>query len=557
MKYLIVISHLLFTLFVLGQKSDIIIEVSETDIAVGQNITISITTSLSGNIEFKFPSNFQKGYAQMEGMSQEYSNGLSKTIYYKTQNGFFTEKGKYVIGPAVVKSKGKLYKSNRVKINVRKSNKTIPKSNDFNRKLKTIKTLHGEINVSEEEIYEGESFHLNAKVYSKYAFSKYGYTPYEITGKYDNFELENTSPLALAEEQIGGERFYTLTLDNRLVFPLKSGTYVVNPFEFDIVDNRIYRVNADKKVVTVQKLPTKNRPDSFIGLVGDYDFNVTLSNNEADLNEVITLQISINGMGNFHNTITPSLNLPEELELYADPVETKDYEITESGFGGALNFTYPLKVVKKRQTKLPEIALSYFSPKENKYITYTSAPFSINENSDSTDVELGSNQQQQQSIKKEEPNRNNKVITSDDYYWIPYLFISMIGLGALLLFWLYLKRRGSKNNVQDIQPSIKDIKAELNKIEQLSDSNTILSKMEECLSQTCSLLIGTSVLKVSRNEIYVLLIDKLESDELYRLKELYRQLDVFRFSKETSNLTLNDIKIEFKDLVLLILSKKT
>lgn len=552
-----VISNLFFALFLLGQKSDIIIEVSETDITVGQNITISITTSLGGNIEFKFPSNFQKGYAQMEGMSQEYRNGQSKTIYYKTQNGFFTEKGKYIIGPALVKSKGKLYKSNRVKVNVKKSNKTIPKSNDFNRKLKTIKTLYGETNVSNEEIYEGEPFHLNAKVYSKYAFSKYGYTPYEISGKYENFELKNTSPLALAEEQVGGERFYTLTLDERVVFPLKSGTYVVDPFEFDIVDNKIYRVNADKKVITVQKLPTKNRPDSFIGLVGEYDFNVTLSNNEAKLNEVITLQISINGTGNFHHSIIPSLNLPEELELYADPVETKDYEITERGFEGILNYTYPLKVVKKTPAKLPEIVLSYFSSEKEKYETYTSAPFTINEAFGSTDVELALSQNQEKLSKNEETNlgKGTEVISSENYNWIPYLLILLIGLGGMILLWLYLKRRNGKSKKQEAHPSKKDIKEALNEIEQLSDSQILLSNMEECLSQTCSLLIGTNVLNLSRNEIYVLLIDKIGANELHRLKELYQQLDLFRFSKETSNLSLFEIKIEFKDLVLLILSK--
>ena len=39
------------------------------------------------------------------------------------------------------------------------------------------------------------------KIYSKYPFSKYGYTPYEVSGKHDDFEIKNKSPLALAEEK--------------------------------------------------------------------------------------------------------------------------------------------------------------------------------------------------------------------------------------------------------------------------------------------------------------------------------------------------------------------
>ena len=419
MKYFIVISQLLFAIFVIGQKSDVFIEVSETDIVVGQNITISITSSLNGKIEFEFPSNFQKGYTQMEGMSQEYKNGVSKTIYYKTQNGFFTEKGKYVIGPAVVKSKGKIYKSNRVKVNVKKSDKTIPKSNEFNRKLKTIKTVYGETNVSNQEIYEGEPVNLNAKIYSKYPFSKYGYTPYEVSGKYDDFEIINRSPLALAEEKIEGESFYTLTLDNRVVFPLKSGNLVINPFEFDIVDSRIYLVNSDKKIITVRKLPNKNRPDDFIGLVGDFEFEVALSNNEADVNEVITLQIRIDGSGNLHHAVIPDLSLPEELELYADPVEKKDYEITTKGFQGVLKYTYPLKVLKKNSTKIPAISISYFNPIEKEYLTYTSDSLPINENTDTTDIEMTQNAVPAEKVKEEaHVNQRNEEIEAKNANWI-------------------------------------------------------------------------------------------------------------------------------------------
>ena len=238
MKYIILISYLCFALLMFGQKADILIEVSETEVSVGQNISISITTSLNGNIEFQFPNHFQKGYAQMEGMSQEYINGKSKTVYYKNQNGYFTEKGKYAIGPATIKSNGKIYRSNKVKVVVKESNKSIPKKNDFNRNLKTIKTFYGEINVSKDEIYEGESIHLNAKVYSKYAFSKYGYTPYRVDGKHDVHEIQNTNPLALVEEQIGGESYYVLELDNRVFFPVKPGSYRVEPFGVDIVDRR-------------------------------------------------------------------------------------------------------------------------------------------------------------------------------------------------------------------------------------------------------------------------------------------------------------------------------
>lgn len=565
MKYIALISHLCFALLLFGQKADILIEVSETEVPVGQNISISITTSLNGNIEFQFPNHFQKGYAQMEGMSQEYINGKSKTVYYKNQNGYFTEKGTYLIGPATIKSNGKIYRSNKVKVVVKKSNKSIPKKNDFNRDLKTIKTFYGEINVSKDEIYEGESVHLNAKVYSKYAFSKYGYTPYSVDGKYDEYEIQSTNPLALVEEQIGGESYYALELDNRVFFPVKSGTYRVEPFGVDIVDRRIYRVNADKKNIAVKPLPSKNRPVSFNGLVGDFTFEAELSNNEAALNEVITLQLTITGEGNLHHAIAPVLSLPTEVELYADPVETKGYEIGTNGFTGALNYTYPLKVVKMSRAELPKIEFSYFNPKKKKYITHTSKSFLINDHTDTTDIELiqpPAEEDQSSLIVKGEnrsPANGSKKSSGRNRKWILYTLLFMTVIGGLLALWLFIWFRASKNEKVQAIPTSKDIEALLKEIDQYnitSDSNVLLSKMEECLSAACCSLLRTDLLNVSRNEMFVLLIDKMDKESLSGLKNLFKELDMVRFSKQSTEVAIKDLKLEFNDLIKKILLKR-
>ena len=67
-KFIFLISIIL-SCVVCGQNPSITIEVSDTDVEVGQNVTISITSNTGGNIDFQFPKNFQKGYAQMEGIS--------------------------------------------------------------------------------------------------------------------------------------------------------------------------------------------------------------------------------------------------------------------------------------------------------------------------------------------------------------------------------------------------------------------------------------------------------------------------------------------------------
>lgn len=570
MKHLIVFAHIIIGFTVFSQKSSIKIEVSETEPLVGQNITISITTSLDGKVEFQLPKNFQKGYAQMEGMSQEYNNGVSKTIYYKTQNGFFTEKGNYIIGPAIIRSKNKVFKSNKVKIAVKKSQKAVPKSKRFNQNLKTIKTIYGETNISKNRIYEGEAVHLNAKVYSQYSYSKYGYTPFNVLGKHDNYELKSKGPLALVEESVGGELYYTIELDGRVIFPIKSGKYIVEPFEMAIIESSIYRLNSDQKTFTVLKLPSKNRPSSFLGLVGDFDFDVKLSSSEAEINEVITLQISIDGRGNFQHAVSPTLILPEEVELYADPVEIKNYKLSKSGFEGQLTYTYPLKVVKKMRVRIPEIELSYFDAENKKYVTYNSGSFEINKKLDSTEFaivgdKLIDNQLNDKGKLKTTENvvRTNKKHSDNQRSRkrsIIFISLSAIALCLVALLWMFFKRKENRQerSVSHV-PSSKEIAFLLNEIDELPDSvapSLVLMKMEECLSKACSFIIGADRMDLSRNELFVLLVDKLNKDELIRLKRIFTQIDTVRYSKDSSSFTENDIKSDLKSMVNEILTNK-
>ena len=79
-------------------------------------------------------------------------------------------------------------------------------------------------------------------------------------------------------------------------------------------------------------------------------------------------------------------------------------------------------------------------------------------------------------------------------------------------------------------------------------SDLLLVKMEECLSSFCSFYIGTDRIHVSRNELYVLLLEYLNHEHIAELKDLFNRIDVLRYGKEISEITQNDIKTDFKRL---------
>ncbi|MDO7613740.1 MAG: hypothetical protein MUQ75_05820, partial [Crocinitomicaceae bacterium] len=77
-----------------------------------------------------------------------------------------------------------------------------------------------------------------------------------------------------------------------------------------------------------------------------------------------------------------------------------------------------------------------------------------------------------------------------------------------------------------------------------------------CLSAVCCYLLKTDLLSVSRNEMFVLLIDKLDKENLKGLKNLFKELDMVRFSKQNTDLAIKDLKLEFNGLIKKILSKR-
>ncbi len=565
MKTVLTIFYLVFGLSVIAQKQYLKLEVSDTQPERGQNITISVTTSIQGEVEIKFPDEFQKGYSQMNGMRQEYVNGVSKTVYYKTLNGYFVEEGHFVIGPASIKSKSKSVKSNKVKVSVKKSSKSAPKQKNEYRDIKTIKRLFGETQMSKKLIYEGEALHLNSKVYSKYQFENLsGYVPYKLHGKFEEVEYNDKKPLALVEESYNGEVFYTLELDKKVVFPVKAGTYIIEPFHMNIMGNRIYNVSSEKMEITVLKLPLANRPQSFKGLVGDFDFKVKLSKEEAEENEVITLQVSVAGLGNLQHAVSPELNLPNELELYADPVETKKVEMSPEGYKGKVTYTYPLKILKKIKVEIPPVELSYFNPVSKKYVAFNSKPISINKAFDNpekilSDPEIIGNHLE--SKKKLIHPTTTRHISSKWYKNIGNsLWIVMIltVLGILFVTWYVLNRkRPNRELANELIPTKREINQSLKNMENTSfdDGDILIPKIEDCLMNICSFLLSTNSSSLSRNEMYALLMNKVDTEEFKHIEDFFQTVDSYRFGKDSLQITPNELKIQFNIKMTKLLSK--
>ena len=74
----------------------------------------------------------------------------------------------------------------------------------------------------------------------------------------------------------------------------------------------------------------------------------------------------------------------------------------------------------------------------------------------------------------------------------------------------------------------------------------VLSKMERCLLSYCSYVLAQDTLKLSRNEIYLLLGNYLSQESLQEVQILFSSLDSIRFGNNLSEVPFKALKINFK-----------
>jgi hypothetical protein len=330
--------------------------------------------------------------------------------------------------------------------------------------------------------------------------------------------------------------------------------------------NRIYNVSSEKMKITVLKLPLANRPQSFKGLVGDFDFEVELSKEEAEENEVITLQVSVDGLGNLQHAVSPKLNLPNELELYADPVETKKVEMSPDGYKGKVTYTYPLKILKKISVEIPPVELSYFNPVSKKYVAFNSKPISINKEYDNPEKTLadpkiiGNNLES----KKQIINPISKREISSQWYKnignALWLIMILTVLGILFVIWYVLiRKRPNREHTSQLIPTKREINQSLKNIANTSfdDGDVLIPKIEGCLMNICSLLLSTNSSSLSRKEMYVLLMNKVEMEEFKHIEDFFHTVDSYRFGKDSLQIPPNELKTQFNLKMTKILSNSS
>jgi len=554
MKVLLYISFFFWISWSLSQSPSVLLEVSNLQPKVGEYITVQMSSNISSNFELNFPDEFQSGMNVMSGMRQNIVNGSSSTIYHQTLTGFFMEPGSYTFGPVKVKSKKKSYTSNKLRVLVKGANQTQKKQQKIISPRTKRPAIFAETKPSKFKIYRGEAVYLQSSIFSKKEFSSIrNYNPYKIEVKYDEFKMNASKELDWIRVAIEGQEYLKLQFEENVIFLNEPGEATIQPFEMVLAGYGSYAVRSEAKKIEVLDLPLERQPLNFSGLVGDFQLKVSLSDSNANANDIVSLAIEINGRGNLHQMRMPELVLPNSLELYSDPITTDSYRLTKSGFKGNIIYTYPIRVLQDGYISISPVELSFFNPKNEGYKVLKSQNLELNTSGKITKStpDLAALQKE---VETESKAVSNNLKPSNEGFW-PNAYV-LCCLSVLLLLFLFLFRNKKKwfgpKHIKEQgfkPPKLNDVKNALEVAIEPSDAIESIALMEQCLFMYCSYVLSQDSIRLSRNEIYVLLSNHIDSENIEEIRHLFTVLDAYRYSKDTDSLSFEGLRDSFKKQV--------
>jgi hypothetical protein len=126
-------------------------------------------------------------------------------------------------------------------------------------------------------------------------------------------------------------------------------------------------VATDPLELDVLPLPREGRPDSFRDAIGQFEVSSTLSSRDLMVGEPITLNIAINGIGNFDRISPPDLPQWDDWRIYPPKVDFKPDGNTANS--GTKQFEYILIPQAETITEVPAIEVAWFDPALKAYAT--------------------------------------------------------------------------------------------------------------------------------------------------------------------------------------------
>lgn len=408
----------------------------------------------------------------------QFTNGVAVNQVGKEAILVADHEGSYTIGSAVISLGGKKYKTEPIKITVKRGLK--PKEPAGQRMDEAFISAE----LSNENPFINQEVILVIKMYSR---------DYGLFQRLRNFKEPDFSDVIAKfvnerpddiEKQvlINGRTYISRELARYILFPQKTGEIGIDPFSINVFISSFFGsenipLSTNPISMKVKDLPESGRPANFSGAVGDFKINTILSKSEAKSNETINLDLEIIGTGNLNMLKLPNLSVPENIETY--PPKRRDaFDLRPNGMKGKVVESLLLVPQYGGNYQIGPIAFNYFDPTQEKYVTLKSESYQLkvngpeppktkevqdstnlaskDKNTDSTSTNFMSDIPQKLNEVKERVTQT--VEQKDGWFW------GVGGLTLLLIgFLVFRKKQGNRNSEKSKNQLLTEFKNQINK----------------------------------------------------------------------------------------------
>ena len=392
-------------------------------VQVGQQFQYKIEGSEQGNVTLPGNNPFQVLAGPFSSIStqSQWINGkmtmtrvVSYTYIFRANTG-----GEFTIEPSVVKAGRKEYRTNEVTVRVAGDGPSPASSGSESTESGAQVSTQEDVQLfmrvipSKQDVYIGEQLVSGLKVYTR-VNTRPGSSAKDFP--YEGFYKKALDPDQSAQrETINGQEYVSQVIQRHILIPQKTGKITIEPYESEwIIQRRIQRqrpgslfddffsdpfftdpfgsyqdvpITIRTRPVTIHVKPLPpNAPAGFTGGVGSFNLKAELSGDEVDVNEALSLKITVSGTGNLPLIGDPEVNLPLEHDIY-DVNKSSNISTAGNRLSGSVTYEYPIVARHAGRFRITPVTFSWFNPDKGKYESITTGEFYFSVNK--VDAEQG------------------------------------------------------------------------------------------------------------------------------------------------------------------------
>lgn len=403
-KKLLVFAILTFNSFLWGQSFTASVDVNPVGLNDRFQISFTFESSNINSIKNFSPPSF-KDFRVLSGPNQSTSmqiiNGVSSSSLTLSYVLMPTSIGTFTVGSASIQNDGQTFTTQPLKITVVKGTSKPKNDNtDAVSNEEIAKNLFIKATLDKSNVYQGEQVTVTYKLYTRLNIA--AQMSVDKLPQYQGFwaeEITTPNNIAFTTEVVDGKQYRVGLLKRAALFPTQTGKLEVTPLQLTIPvqiekkrksDNIWddffgdpfgrsevieYSAKSNTLKVDVIPLPDNNKPASFKGAVGKFDFSASLDKSITKTNEPVSLKMKISGTGNIKLLDFPNFELPNGVEKYDPKI---DEQINRNGIiSGSKQAEYLLIPRIAGSREIPPIEFSYFDPVKKTYQTIRSKSFNL------------------------------------------------------------------------------------------------------------------------------------------------------------------------------------